>query len=269
MSILQKIVATKQQEVKVLKANANFDELHKKADSYTPKGFAQALKNHQLGIIAEIKKASPSKGVICQDFMPVKIAKGYQQAGAVCLSVLTDKTYFLGHDDDLMAVRQAVDLPILRKDFIIDESQILHAKAMGADCILLIMACLDDKLCHQLHAYALALGLDVLIEIHNQDELKQALILPKSAHNIYGINNRNLNTFDVSLQTSIHLAKYLTDVITDALVVSESGIHHADDVLLLQAHGICHYLIGEQFMKSDDAGKALANFLIDCTKVSQ
>lgn len=263
MSILQKIIATKHKEVADFKNTTDFEQLNEQAQSYTPKGFAKALKNHNLGIIAEIKKASPSKGIICQNFDPVAIAIGYKNAGAACLSVLTDKDYFLGHDEYLMAVRSAVDLPILRKDFMIDESQITHAKAMGADCILLIMACLDDALCHRLHAHAIGLGPDVLIEVHNKDELTRALTLPKSVHSIYGVNNRNLNTFEVSLNTSVELANYLADAQFDNLLVSESGIHTSDDIRFLQAHGIFHYLIGEQFMKTDNPSYALQSLLSD------
>lgn len=263
MSILQKIIATKHEEVAKFKQTTDFDQLNEQAQNYTPKGFAKALNNQKPGIIAEIKKASPSKGIICQDFDPLATAIGYKNAGAACLSVLTDQQYFMGHDDYLMAARSAVDLPILRKDFMIDDSQITHAKAMGADCILLIMACLDDALCHHLHAHAIGLGLDVLIEVHSKDELKRALTLPKSAHNIYGINNRNLNTFAVDLNTSVHLAQYLAQTQTDGLLVSESGIHTSDDIRFLQAHGIHHYLIGEQFMKTDNPPAALKALLSD------
>ncbi len=261
MSILQKIIATKHQEVAEFKATIDLDKLNALANSYTPKGFAQALKNSSLGVIAEVKKASPSKGIICPNFDPVATALGYQQAGATCLSVLTDRQYFLGHDDYLVAVRQAVKLPILRKDFMIDTIQITHAKALGADCILLIMACLDDDTCHQLHAHATALGLDVLVEIHTQDELERALSLPRLPNTIYGINNRNLNTFEVSLNTSVNLAMILKTALPNGLVVSESGIHQADDIKFLQAHGIYHYLIGEQFMKTGNAGAALQSLL--------
>lgn len=266
MSILQKIIATKQQEVADFKNTVNLDELQQQADNYTPKGFANALKNkavnHKLGIIAEIKKASPSKGIICQNFNPIEIAKGYQQAGASCLSVLTDRDYFMGSDEYLMAVRGVVDLPILRKDFMIDPIQITHAKAMGADCILLIMACLDDELLFKLHQHALNLDLDILIEIHNQEELDRALTLPPSKQNIYGINNRDLNTFVVDLNNSIMLGNQLKAQLgDDTIIVSESGIHGKEDIELLKQNGFYHYLIGEQFMKTDNAGLALAQLL--------
>lgn len=266
MSILVRIIATKHQEVSAMLGSSDMDALMQQAKNRSCLGFANALRNKaqasQIGIIAEVKRASPSKGIICQNFNPVLAATGYQAAGAACLSVLTDRQYFLGHDDDLMAVRAAVTLPILRKDFMVHPSQITHAKAMGADCILLIVACLDDDTLHALHAHALSLGLDILIEIHDDNELTRALTLPKSAHNIYGINNRNLNTFEVSLETSITLSTGLFDTLgKDALVVSESGIHSSDEITRLRAHGLHHFLIGEQFMKTDDAGAALAALL--------
>lgn len=266
MSILQKIIQTKTQEVAHFIKNTDRQALLAQAQAYTCQGFAAALRakqaQGQIGIIAEIKKASPSQGIICENFNPVAVAQAYHKAGAACLSVLTDRTYFMGHDDYLMAVRKAVALPILRKDFIIDDSQIIHAKAMGADCILLIMACLDDDKLAKLHHCAIELTLDVLIEIHSQDELERALKLPNSSHNIYGINNRDLNTFNVDINNSIELGKQLFDALgTTALVVSESGIHHADDIHQLQQHDIHHFLIGEQFMKTGDAGAALHHLL--------
>lgn len=269
MSILQKIIATKQQEVAEFKNTVNHADLQNQANAYIPKGFANALKNkanhNELGIIAEIKKASPSKGIICQNFNPIDIAKGYQRAGASCLSILTDKEYFLGDDDYLKAVRAICNLPILRKDFMIDPIQITHAKAMGADCILLIMACLDDETLFKLHHHALDLGLDILIEIHNQDELERALQLKQSPNNIYGINNRDLNSFVVDLNTSIVLGNQLKDKLgNDTIIVSESGIHNQADIALLKNANLYHYLIGEQFMKTDNAGLALENLLKAC-----
>lgn len=266
MSILQKIIATKVQEVAQFLKTTDMTALNQQAKNNTCKGFANALRakqaQNQVGIIAEIKKASPSKGIICHSFDPVAIAQAYNKAGAACLSVLTDREYFMGHDDYLIAVRQAVDLPILRKDFMIDSSQIVHAKAMGADCILLIMACLDDGRLSDLYHCARALGLDILIEIHSQDELERALKLPYTPHNIYGINNRNLNNFEVSLNNSIQLSRQLFEQLgTNALVVSESGIHSSNDIHTLQQHHIHHFLIGEQFMKTTNAGVALQNLL--------
>lgn len=266
-SILQKIVATKFGEIQVAKANISQDELLIKAKAHTPRGFAKALRaidtsTGAIGIISEVKKASPSKGIICQNFDPVIAATGYEKAGATCLSVLTDRDYFQGHDDYLIAARSAVSLPVLRKDFMVDEYQIIESAAIGADCILLIMACLDDNTVHHLHKTAIDLGLDVLIEIHTQDELERALRLPKSSHNIYGINNRDLNTFQVDLEHSIRLSQQLFAALgDDALVVSESGLNDADDIHLMQRNNIHHFLIGEQFMKTDNAGDALAKLL--------
>lgn len=266
-SILQKIVATKFDEIAAAKAVISQDALLEKAKSHTPRGFANALRavdtaQGKIGVISEVKKASPSKGIICQNFDPVIAATGYEQAGATCLSVLTDRDYFQGHDDYLIAARSAVSLPVLRKDFMVDEYQIIESAAIGADCILLIMACLDDDTVHHLHKTATDLGLDVLIEIHTRDELERALRLPKSSHNIYGINNRDLNTFQVDLEHSIRLSQQLFAALgDDALVVSESGLNDADDIHLMQANDIHHFLIGEQFMKTDDAGAALAKLL--------
>lgn len=266
-SILKKIVATKHEEVAIAKQHHTIDELLAVAKTRTMRGFADALRavnvaDGKIGVIAEIKQASPSKGVICQNFDPVVAAQGYQKAGASCLSVLTDQMYFLGHDDYLIAAKQACTLPVLRKDFMVDEYQIVQSAAIGADCILLIMACLDDDTVAKLHHTAITLGLDVLIEIHTQEELDRALQLPRSSHNIYGINNRNLNTFEVDLAHSIRLSQHLFEVLgDDALVVSESGLNDANDIHLMQNNGIHHFLIGEQFMKTDDAGNALHTLL--------
>lgn len=273
-SILQKIVLTKHQEINAAKAKISQDELLTiiKQNNDKPRGFANALRavkvaEGKIGVISEIKKASPSKGVICHNFNPITAAQGYANAGATCLSVLTDREYFLGHDDYMKAARNACDLPVLRKDFMVDDYHIIESRALGADCILLIMACLDDETVARLHALAISLGMDVLIEIHTQDELNRALQLPKSTHNIYGINNRDLNTFKVDLAHSIRLCQQLFETLgDDALVVSESGINDANDIRLMQQNHIHHFLIGEQFMKTDDAGQALADLL---TSVSQ
>ncbi len=266
-TILQKIIATKYAEVAAAKDKTSLAVLQEKAKSHTPRGFANALRavniqDGNIGVISEIKKASPSKGIICQNFDPVAIAIGYDRAGATCLSVLTDKEYFKGADEYLVQAKNACVLPVLRKDFMIDEYQIVESAALGADCILLIMACLDDEMVARLHKTALEYGLDVLIEIHTDEELARALALPTSPHNIYGINNRNLNTFEVDLQNSIRLANKLRQALgDDALVVTESGIHGVDDIHLMQEHGIHHFLIGEQFMKTSDAGWTLAELL--------
>ncbi|TWV83392.1 indole-3-glycerol phosphate synthase TrpC [Moraxella sp. VT-16-12] len=269
-TILQKIVATKHQEIATAKAQVSLDELKQKIHHASEtRGFAKALqavpvKDGKIGVISEIKKASPSKGIICHHFDPVATAQSYERAGATCLSVLTDVQYFQGCDEYLIGAKNACALPVLRKDFMVDEYHIWQSRALGADCILLIMACLDDGTVSKLHSLAIELGMDVLIEIHTQDELRRALMLPKSPHNIYGINNRDLNTFKVDLSHSIRLCQELFAKLgDDTLVVSESGINHADDIHLMQNNNIHHFLIGEQFMRTDDAGQALAKLLND------
>ena len=275
-SVLQRIVKTKQEEVQTARAALPLEDLQAKvaADSKPRRGFAAALRaasdqKSGIGIIAEIKKASPSKGIINHNFAPALFAQQYEQAGASCLSVLTDRDYFQGDDSYLIAASNAVSLPILRKDFMINEYQIYQSYLMGADCILLIMACLDDRQARELHALSIELGMDVLIEVHTQVELERALKLPRSAHNIYGINNRDLNTFDVDLQTTLNLKDFLLEALaTDAddtekkpLIVTESGIHSSDDIILMLDQGIQHFLIGEQFMKTDHPGQALQSLL--------
>lgn len=275
-SVLQRIVATKIEEVKKAQEVLSLEDLQAKvaADNKPRRGFAQALraistKESGIGIIAEIKKASPSKGVINHNFAPALFAQQYEQAGASCLSVLTDRDYFQGDDSYLIQAANTSSLPILRKDFMIDEYQIYQSYLMGADCILLIMACLDDEQVQELHALSIKLGMDVLIEVHTKAELERALQLPRSDHNIYGINNRDLNTFDVDLQTTLDLKNILLEALaTDAdstaqkpLIVTESGIHSSDDIRLMLEQGIQHFLIGEQFMKTDHPGQALQSLL--------
>lgn len=275
-SVLQRIVATKIEEVKKAQEVLSLENLQAKvaADNKPRRGFAQALRaisteESGIGIIAEIKKASPSKGVINHNFAPALFAQQYEQAGASCLSVLTDRDYFQGDDSYLIQAANTSSLPILRKDFMIDEYQIYQSYLMGADCILLIMACLDDEQVQELHALSIKLGMDVLIEVHTKAELERALQLPRSDHNIYGINNRDLNTFDVDLQTTLDLKNILLEALaTDAdstaqkpLIVTESGIHSSDDIRLMLEQGIQHFLIGEQFMKTDHPGQALQSLL--------
>ena len=275
-SVLQRIVATKVEEVKVAREALSLEDLQAQvaADDKPRRGFAAALraagtKENGIGIIAEIKKASPSKGIINHNFTPALFAQQYEQAGASCLSVLTDRDYFQGDDSYLIQAANTSSLPILRKDFMIDVYQIYQSYLMGADCILLIMACLDDAQVQELHALSIELGMDVLIEVHTKSELERALQLPRSAHNIYGINNRDLNTFDVDLQTTLDLKNILSDALaTDAnsteqkpLIVTESGIHSSDDIRLMLNNDIQHFLIGEQFMKTDHPGQALQSLL--------
>ncbi|WP_114700070.1 indole-3-glycerol phosphate synthase TrpC [Psychrobacter proteolyticus] len=273
-SVLQRIVATKVEEVKAAREALSLEELQAQvaADDKPRRGFAAALraagaKENGIGIIAEIKKASPSKGIINHNFTPALFAQQYEQAGASCLSVLTDRDYFQGDDSYLIQAANTSSLPILRKDFMIDVYQIYQSYLMGADCILLIMACLDDAQVRELHALSIELGMDVLIEVHTQSELERALQLPRSVHNIYGINNRDLNTFDVDLQTTLDLKNILNDALAansaeqKPLIVTESGIHSSDDIRLMLNNDIQHFLIGEQFMKTDHPGQALQSLL--------
>ena len=266
-SVLQRIVATKHEEVAAAQELLPLAELQAQAAAITTprRGFANALRNADIGIIAEIKKASPSKGIINHNFAPAEFAAQYEAAGATCLSVLTDEQYFQGHDDYLREAKAACSLPALRKDFMVDVYQIYQSYVLGADCILLIMACLDDATALALHQASIELGMDVLIETHTEEELLRALQLPHSVHNIYGINNRDLNTFAVDLQTSVTLKKVLLDAFTEdeaaPLLVTESGIHSADDIALMQSHDMHLFLIGEQFMKTDHPGNALQSLL--------
>ena len=273
-SVLQRIVATKVEEVKAAREALSLEDLKAQvaADDKPRRGFAAALraagtKENGIGIIAEIKKASPSKGIINHNFTPALFAQQYEQAGASCLSVLTDRDYFQGDDSYLIQAANTSSLPILRKDFMIDVYQIYQSYLMGADCILLIMACLDDAQVQELHALSIELGMDVLIEVHTQSELERALQLPRSVHNIYGINNRDLNTFDVDLQTTLDLKNILNDALAadsaeqKPLIVTESGIHSSDDIRLMLNNKIQHFLIGEQFMKTDHPGQALQSLL--------
>lgn len=264
-SVLKKIIDTKRQElIKAKQAQSFYDveqiALSKQADI---RDFAGSLRKdinrpNNIKIIAEVKKASPSKGVIAPNFDAVATAKGYEQAGAACLSVLTDTDYFQGSDEYLIQVRKAVNLPVLRKDFMVEPYHIMQSRALGADCILLIMACLSDSQVSEMHELALKLGMSVLIECHDEAEVERALRLPHHARNVYGVNNRNLHNFDVSLHNSLRLKQMFPQ---DSLLVTESGIHSADDVKLMLDNGIHAFLIGEQFMKTGDAGAALVKLL--------
>lgn len=264
-SVLKKIVETKYQELEQAKKSQSFYDLeqialNKKDDI---RNFADALRTQTptgINIIAEVKKASPSKGIITPNFDPIATAKGYEQAGASCLSVLTDKDYFQGSDEYLIQVRQSISLPVLRKDFIVEPYHIMQSRALGADCILLIMACLSDSQVSEMHELAINLGMSVLIECHDETEVERALQLPQHRQNVYGINNRNLNNFDVSLDNTLRLKTFFPK---DCLLVTESGIHSADDVKLMLENDIHAFLIGEQFMKTGDAGQALAKLLAE------
>ena len=255
--ILKKIVARKLEEIDERSANISLDQLKAQLDNAdAPRGFVQSLKDKiaagQSGVIAEIKKASPSKGVLREHFVPAEIAKSYADHGAACLSVLTDVDFFQGGDAYLKQARAACSLPVIRKDFIVDPYQVYEARAMSADCILLIVACLTDRQLADLNALAMKLGMNVLIEVHDAEELERALKVPNP---MIGINNRNLRTFDVSLQTTLDLLASISD---DRLVVTESGIHAPEDVALMREHNVNAFLVGEAFMRADEPGEKLA-----------
>ena len=256
-TVLDKIVATKREEVAARRSATPIEALRETAAAQAPaRGFIAALRNTvatgKPAVIAEAKKASPSEGVIRADFDPAAIAKGYEAAGATCLSVLTDETYFGGKDADLVAARSAVSLPVIRKDFIIDEYQLAEARAMGADCVLLIVACLDIMRLTVLNQAARGLGLDVLIEVHDEAELQAALSQQPS---LIGINNRNLKTLSTDLRTT---HKLLPSVPDDVLVVTESGIATQADVGAMREAGVHAFLVGTSFMRQPDPGAELS-----------
>jgi indole-3-glycerol phosphate synthase len=255
--ILNKILAVKKQEVATAKAIKPFAIIRGEAGQVAPaRDFVGAIRAKilagQAAVIAEIKKASPSKGVLRADFQPAEIAVSYAQHGAACLSVLTDEQFFQGSAEYLKQARAACTLPVLRKDFIVDEYQIWQARAMGADAILLIAAALDTAQMQGFEALAHQLGMAVLVEVHNGAELDAALQLTTP---LVGVNNRNLRTFEVSLQTTLDL---LPRIPRDRIVVTESGILKAEDVKLMRSHQVHAFLVGEAFMRADDPGVELA-----------
>jgi indole-3-glycerol phosphate synthase len=255
--ILQRIIAVKHEEIAQARARRSLASLREEAESRRDtRGFGAALRAkvdaRRPAVIAEIKKASPSKGVIREHFVPAEIADSYARHGAACLSVLTDERFFQGSVAYLQQARAACALPVLRKDFMVDEYQVLEARAMGADCILLIAACLDDARMADLEACALSLGLDVLVEVHDGGELDRALRLKTP---LVGINNRNLRTFEVSLDTTLAL---LPRVPADRLLVTESGILGPADVGRMRDADVHAFLVGEAFMRAADPGAALA-----------
>ncbi len=254
--ILKKIIARKKIEIEECRNNTSLDDMIAKSKYGLPtRGFYEALNNKskrkESAVIAEIKKASPSRGVLRKDFNPIDIAKSYESGGATCLSILTDKDFFKGDNQYLIDAREAVNIPVLRKDFIIDPYQIYEARAINADCILLIASCLNDIQLKNLSDLAIELSMDVLVEVHDLDELKRALKLNLP---MVGINNRNLRTFEVSLQTTIDLLKEIND---NSLVITESGILTKQDVELMRVNEIYGYLVGEAFMRQDNPGMAL------------
>ncbi len=254
--ILQKILQRKAEEVAQRSAALPLRALSRRAaQAPAPRGFAAAIeaKIHrgEAAVIAEIKKASPSKGVMRADFHPAEIAQSYERAGAACLSVLTDRDFFQGDDAYLQQACAATSLPVLRKDFIIDAYQVHEARALGADCILLIAAALDDEQLREFSALAAHLNLDALVEVHDADELERALALDTQ---LIGINNRDLRTFETALSTTLDL---LDKIPHDRIVVTESGIHTPQDVALMRAHGVHAFLVGEAFMRAADPGAEL------------
>ena len=255
--ILEKIVAVKHQEVAAALARKPLAAMRADAESRVlTRDFVGAMRDKIAAglpaVIAEVKKASPSKGVLRADFIAADIAQSYAEHGAACLSVLTDQQFFQGSIDYLKQARASCDLPVLRKDFMVDPYQVYEARAMGADCILLIAACLDDAQMQGLEALALSLDMAVLVEVHDGAELQRAL---KLKTHLLGINNRNLKTFDVSLDTTLGLLK---DVPASHLLVTESGISTAADVQRMRAAGVHAFLVGEVFMRADEPGQALA-----------
>ncbi len=261
-TILDRILARKRQEVADRQSKRSINELKSMlADQDETRGFIDRLVKQAMArksaVIAEIKHASPSKGLLRADFQPALHAQQYERAGACCLSILTDQDFFQGSDDDLQAARRACNLPVIRKDFMVDPYQIIESRVLGADCILLIVAALDDVDLRRLHDTALSVGLNVLIEVHDERELERALALDNQ---LIGINNRNLHTFETRLQVTFDLLQHIPD---DRLLITESGIVQTKDVELMHAHGIYGFLVGEAFMRQPDPGVALTGLFQD------
>ncbi|MDM8351059.1 indole-3-glycerol phosphate synthase TrpC [Pseudomonas sp. sp1636] len=256
-TVLEKILARKAEEVAARRAIVGLEDLERQARAAdTPRGFARALleqaKRKQPAVIAEIKKASPSKGVLREHFVPADIARSYQAGGATCLSVLTDVDFFQGADRYLQEARNACALPVIRKDFMIDPYQIVESRALGADCVLLIVAALSDAQLAELAATAKAFDLDVLVEVHDGDELERALNTLDTP--LVGVNNRNLHTFELNLETTLDL---LPRIPRDRLVVTESGILNRADVELMEISEVYAFLVGEAFMRAENPGAEL------------
>jgi len=254
--VLKKIIARKEDEIRQRSAERPLSLLERRAgEADAPRGFEAALQRRvaagEPAVIAEIKKASPSKGVLRARFDPVAIAQSYQQAGAACLSVLTDRDFFQGGEADLEAARSACSLPVIRKDFLIDPYQVVEARCIGADCILLIVSALDDARLKALHELARELGMDVLVEVHDAEELERALAIDAQ---IIGINNRNLRSFEVTLDTTLGL---LDRIPVGRMIVTESGVLAPEDVALMQENGVNAFLVGEAFMRAENPGARL------------
>ena len=259
--ILNKILDTKSVEVATAQSQVSLAEIVARAkDQPLPRDFVGAIRAKinagKAAVIAEIKKASPSRGVLRENFNPAEIAASYEQGGAACLSVLTDAQYFQGRPEYLKQARAACSLPVLRKDFMIDPYQVYEARAMGADCILLIVSALSLSKMQELEAIANDLGMAVLVESHNSEELDAALQLKTP---LQGINNRNLRTFEVSLQTTLDL---LPKIGANRIVVTESGILASEDIALMRANHVYAFLVGEAFMRAENPGQALANLIV-------
>lgn len=260
--ILKKIISRKFEEVEQRQKDQSIDALHAIAGQLQPaRGFRQALNQRlscgEAAVIAEIKKASPSKGVMRDPFHPAEIALSYEQGGAACLSVLTDADFFQGSTEALCQARAACTLPVLRKDFIVHPYQVVEARVMQADCILLIAAAIDDATLTELYGLAVSLGMDVLVEVHDLNELKRTLALEPM---MLGINNRDLRTFDVALETTEQL---LESIPSGTTLITESGIHQRADVMRMRQSGVHAFLIGEAFMRANDPGSALQDMFQD------
>ncbi len=257
-TILTRIIARKREEITERQAISSLSDVKAIAShADATRGFAQQLNQQaqsgKAAIIAEIKKASPSKGVIRDVFQPAEIAISYEQAGASCLSVLTDKDFFQGHEDYLKAARSACSLPVLRKDFMVDPYQIYEARVIGADCILLIVSALTDMQLQDYSGLAQELGMDVLVEVHGADELDRALPLEGA---LLGINNRNLHSFEVTLENTFELLESIPE---DRQIITESGIHTTEDVDAMFSRNINRFLVGEAFMRQENPGEGLEN----------
>ncbi|MEA2094475.1 MAG: indole-3-glycerol phosphate synthase TrpC [Pseudomonadota bacterium] len=255
--ILKRILARKAEEIDARNRECSLRELSQRlTDADAPRGFIEHMEKKidsgQSAVIAEVKKASPSRGVLREDFNPAQIATSYERGGAACLSVLTDIDFFKGADTYLQQARAACSLPVLRKDFIIDPYQIYEARVIGADAILLIVAALGDAMLRELLQLADHLGMDVLVEVHDREELERALRTPAP---LLGINNRDLHSFETSLDITLGLLGLIPD---DRLVVTESGIHSVEDVAVMRSRGVNAFLVGEAFMKAPEPGEKLA-----------
>lgn len=258
--ILQRILAVKAEEIAAARRQRPLADLRARIRDLSPaRGFAAAMagriRRRQTAVIAEVKKASPSKGLIRPDFDPSAIARAYTRGGATCLSVLTDAPFFQGSAQVLAEVLGATERPVLRKDFIVEPYQVYETRAMQADCMLLIVAALGDGQMQELAACAAEVGLDVLVEVHDGDELGRALALETP---LLGINNRDLRTFDTTVQTTLDLLPRVPD---DRCVITESGIHRREDVVHMQAHGVYGFLVGESLMRAADPGAALQRLI--------